>query len=101
MSRFLLAGLSFGLGMVAMNSAKSTTAPAPVVDIRSAWYADHDRKHTELKPLLIAVGDNEVSNGSVTDFETSRQLMFYGEVNGLPMRVVFEIQLPAGARVGA
>jgi hypothetical protein len=94
LSRFLLAGLSFGLGMVAMNSAKSTSksAPATVVDFRSAWYADHDRKHTELKPLLIAVGDNEVSNGSVTDFETSRQLMFYGEVNGLPMRVIFEIQ---------
>jgi hypothetical protein len=90
----LLAGLSFGLGMVAMNSAKSTTksALAPVVDIRSAWYADHDRRHTELKPLLIAFGDNEVSNGSVTDFETSRQLIIYGEANGLPMRIVFEIQ---------
>jgi hypothetical protein len=90
----LLAGLSFGLGLVAMKFAKSTTksVPAPVLDIRSAWYADDNWKHTELKPLLIAVGDNEVSSGSVTDFETSRQLMFYGEVNGLPMRIVFEIQ---------
>ena len=94
MSRFLLVVLSFGIGMVAMYSTQSTAkpAPAPVVDIRSAWYADHDRKHTELKPLLIAVGDNEVSKGSVRDFETSRQLMFYGEMNGLPMRVVFVIQ---------
>jgi hypothetical protein len=90
----LLAVLSFGLGVVAMNATTSTAkpAPAPVVDIRSAWYADHDRKHTELKPLLIAVGDNEVSNGSVKDFETARQLMVYGEMNGLPMRVVFEIR---------
>jgi hypothetical protein len=34
----------------AMNAAMSTVKPAsaPVVDIRSAWYADHDRKHTEL-----------------------------------------------------
>jgi hypothetical protein len=94
MSRFLLVVLSFGIGMVAMDSTKSTTKPAsaPVVDIRSAWYADDVRKHTELKPLLIAVGDHEVSNGSVRDFETSRQLMFYGEMNGFPMRVVFEIQ---------
>jgi hypothetical protein len=90
----LLVVLSVGLGMVAMNAAMSTAkpAPAPVVDIRSAWYADHDRKHTDLKPLLLAVGDYEVSNGSVRDFETSRQLMFYGELNGLPMRAVFEIQ---------
>jgi hypothetical protein len=90
----LLAVLSVGLGAVVMSVATSTDKPAsaPVVDIRSAWYVDHDRKHTDLKPLLIAVGDNEVSNGSVRDFETSRQLMVYGELNGLPLRVVFEIQ---------
>jgi hypothetical protein len=90
----LLAVMSVGLGAVVMTVATSTAKPAsaPVVDIRSAWYADHDGKHKELKPLLIAVGDNEVSNGSERDFETSRQLMVYGEMNGLPMRVVFEIQ---------